>query len=63
LCSGFVQELQLKLLDSAGLRAALPSRLEWTCSSKEAATEQALRCLQQSKNDDWLLPPAASSAA
>jgi hypothetical protein len=37
--------------------------LEWICSSKEAATEQALRCLQQSKDDDWLVPPTASSAA
>jgi hypothetical protein len=42
---------------------AIPSRVEWICSSKEAATEQALRCLQQSKNENWLLPPTASSAA
>jgi hypothetical protein len=62
-----VQELQVNLIDNAGLlkavRPSLPSRLEWICSSKEAATEQALRCLQQSKDDDWLVPPTASSAA
>lgn len=62
-----VQELQVNLIDSAGMlkavRPAIPSRLEWICSSKEAATEQALRCLQQSKDDDWLVPPTASSAA
>ena len=62
-----VQELQVNLIDSAGtlkaVRPAIPSRLEWICSSKEAATEQALRCLQQSKDDDWLVRPTASSAA
>ena len=62
-----VQELQLNLIDNAGtskaVRPPIPSRLEWICSSKEAATEQALRCLQQSKDDHWLLPPTASSAA
>jgi hypothetical protein len=61
-----VQELQVNLIDSAGtlkaVRPAIPSRLEWICSSKEEATEQALRCLQQSKDDDWP-PPTASSAA
>jgi len=62
-----VQELRVKLIDSAGtlmaVRPAIASRLEWICSSKEEATAQALRCLQQSKDDDWLLPPTASSAA
>ena len=62
-----VQELQLGLIDSTGalkaMRPSVPSRFEWICSSKEAATEQALRCLQQSKNDNWLSPPSASSAA
>jgi hypothetical protein len=62
-----VQELQLNLIDSTGtlkaVRPPIPSRLEWICSSKEEATQQALRCLQQSKDDDWLLPPTASSAA
>jgi hypothetical protein len=59
-----VQELQVNLIESVStLKAVRPSRLEWICSSKEEATEQALRCLQQSKDDDWLLPPTASSAA
>jgi hypothetical protein len=62
-----VQELQSGLIDSAGvlkaMRPNLPSRLEWICCSKESATEQALRCLHQSKNDNWLLPASASSAA
>jgi hypothetical protein len=40
-----------------------PSRTEWVCLSREAATEQALRCLQQSRIDNWALAPAASSAA
>jgi hypothetical protein len=62
-----IQELHLGLIDTAGVlgkaRPSIPNRLEWICSSREAATEQALRCLQQSKNDDWLVPPAATSAA
>jgi hypothetical protein len=62
-----VQELQSALVDNAGARKAmrpnLPSRLEWICSSRESATEQALRCLQQSKNDNWIMPASASSAA
>jgi hypothetical protein len=62
-----VQELQVNLIDCAGtpkaVRPPIASRLEWICSSKEEATQQALRCLQQSKDDDWLLPPTASSAA
>jgi hypothetical protein len=61
------QELQVNLIDDAGtlraVRPIIPSRVEWLCSSKEAATEQALRCLQQSKDDDWLVSPTASSAA
>jgi hypothetical protein len=55
------------LEDSTGtlkaIRPGIPNRFEWICSSKEAATEQALKCLQQSKNDNWLLSPSASSAA
>ena len=39
------------------------SRSEWICPTKEAATEQALRCLYESKRDHWLLSPSASSAA
>lgn len=62
-----IQELQLGMTDGAGVpktvRPSVPNRIEWVCSSREAATEQALRCLQQSKNDNWLFPPAASSAA
>jgi hypothetical protein len=62
-----VQELQVNLIDSSDslkvMHPPIPSRLEWTCSSKEEATGQALRCLQQSKDDDWLLPPKTSSAA
>ncbi|HTZ57330.1 MAG TPA: hypothetical protein VMB49_04500 [Acidobacteriaceae bacterium] len=62
-----VQELFLGLIDSGGalkkVRPGTPSRLEWICSSREAATEQALRCLHQSKRENWLLPPAAGSAA
>jgi hypothetical protein len=62
-----VQELQLGLIDASGalkrVRPHTPSRLEWIYPSREAATEQALRCLHQSKNDNWLFPPSASSAA
>lgn len=62
-----VQQLQVNVIDNAGalkaVRPAIPSRLEWICSSKEAATEQALRCLKKSKDDDWLVSPAAPSAA
>jgi hypothetical protein len=62
-----IQELQLGQLDSTGtrqmVRPANPNRLEWICPSRQAATEQALRCLQQSKNDNWMFPAAASSAA
>jgi hypothetical protein len=62
-----VQQLQLGRIDSAGtlpaVRPSASNRFEWICPSKEAATEQALRCLQQSKNDNWLFPSSASSAA
>lgn len=40
-----------------------PSRCEWICPTKEAATEQALRCLHQSRCDNWSFLPSASSAA
>ena len=40
-----------------------PGRCEWICPSQEAATEQALRCLHQSKIDHWSFLPSASSAA
>jgi hypothetical protein len=62
-----VQELQLGMIDGSGtLKAKRPgaaSREEWICSSREAATEQALRCLHQSKKDNWMLPSSATSAA
>jgi hypothetical protein len=40
-----------------------PTRAEWICLSREAATEQALRCLHQSRVEDWSFTPSASSAA
>ena len=40
-----------------------PGRREWIYPSQEAATEQALRCLHQSKIDEWSFAPSASSAA
>ena len=62
-----IQELKQSLTDSEGVRKmvrpASPNRLEWICSSRQAATEQALRCLHQSKNDNWMAPPTATSAA
>ena len=62
-----IQELQQSLTDGDGVRKmvrpASPSRLEWICPSRQAATEQALRCLQQSRNDNWMVPPSATSAA
>ena len=48
------------------LQAVMPKgvrRSEWMCLSREAATEQALRCLYESRQDEWLFPyPAATSA-
>jgi hypothetical protein len=62
-----VQEVQQGVVDSEGALKALrpigPRRAEWICASREAATEQALRCLHQSQTDNWLFPPAATSAA
>jgi hypothetical protein len=37
------------------------TRSEWMCPSQGAATEQALRCLHQSKNDEWSFSTSASS--
>jgi hypothetical protein len=59
-----VQEHELGRMESGDLRAAqtaIGSRSEWMCPSKEAATEQALRCLHQSKKDEWIFSPSASS--
>ena|ERR1700761_1832563 len=62
-----IQELQVGQTDLAGerkrVRPATPNRMEWICSSRQAATEQALRCLQQCRNENWEFPSAASSAA
>ncbi len=46
-----------------GIYLGDPSRSEWICPTKEAATEQALRCLHQSRIDNWSFLPSASSAA
>jgi hypothetical protein len=62
-----VQEVQQGVVDSTGnlkaLRPIGPRRAEWVCASREAATEQALKCLHQSQTDNWLFPPSATSAA
>jgi hypothetical protein len=62
-----VQEVQAGVIDEAGTLKAIrpigPRRAEWICASREAATEQALRCLHQSQTDNWLFPPSATSAA
>jgi hypothetical protein len=62
-----VQEVQLGKMDDAGvLKAVRPigvRRVEWVCASREAATEQALKCLHQSQTDDWLFATSANSAA
>lgn len=61
-----VQEHQLSRTENAGKleagRPIIPSRSEWTCPSKEAATEQALRCLYESKVDNWSFLPSTSGA-
>jgi hypothetical protein len=59
-----VQEVQQGVVDSEkALRPIAPRRAEWICASREAATEQALRCLHQSQTDNWQFPPSATSAA
>ncbi len=62
-----IQEHQVSRTESPSklkpLELSVPGRSEWICPSKEAATEQALRCLLESKKDDWLFSPSASSAA
>jgi hypothetical protein len=61
-----VQEVQAGVIDDGTLKAVRPigpRRAEWICASREAATEQALRCLHQSQTDNWLFPPSATSAA
>src|ERR1700742_3339667 len=62
-----IQELRLGQTDSAGekkmVRPAHPNRMEWICPSLQSATEQALRCLQQSRNDNWMFPTTAEPSA
>jgi hypothetical protein len=62
-----VQEHQLSRMESDGKskagQPALPKQSEWMCPSKEAAIEQALRCLLESKKDEWVISSSASSAA
>jgi hypothetical protein len=62
-----VQDQHLSQNDIVEKRKAailgVPGRFEWICQSKEAAIEQALKCLHQSKIDQWLFLPSASSAA
>jgi hypothetical protein len=43
--------------------AGMLQRTVWTCPSREAATEQALRCLQESRKDAWSFPASESSVA
>ena len=45
-----------RVVQELHLGQTVPSRREWICPTKEAATEQALRCLHQSKSDNWLSP-------
>jgi hypothetical protein len=51
-----VQDHELSQLESDGKPEAVQpdARSEWMCPSQGAATEQALRCLHQSKNDEWV---------
>ena len=58
-----VQDHELSQLESDGKPETVQStgRSEWMCPSREAATMQALRCLHQSKNDEWVFPTSASS--
>jgi hypothetical protein len=62
-----VQEVQAGVMDDAGALKAMrpigPRRAEWICASREAATEQALRCLHQSQTDNWLFPPSSATSA
>jgi hypothetical protein len=56
-----VQDHELSQLESDGKleTAQHASRSEWMCPSQGAATEQALRCLHQSKNDEWVFSTSA----
>jgi hypothetical protein len=57
-----VQDHELSRMESEGKPKTVQAaaRSEWMCPSREAATEQALRCLHQSKNDEWVFPTTAA---
>ncbi len=57
-----VQDQELRPLESQGKPESIQrtGRSEWMCPSQGAATEQALRCLHQSKNDHWVFSTGAS---
>jgi hypothetical protein len=57
-----VQDHELNQLESDGKPEtfAPAARSEWMCPSQVAATEQALRCLHQSQNDEWVFSTPAS---
>jgi len=61
-----IQEHQLSRMENPGnlksLEHSVPGRSEWICPSRESATEQALRCLLESKKDDWMFSPSSSAA-
>ena len=59
-----VQDHELNQLESDGKSETIPpaGRSEWMCPSQGAATEQALRCLHQSKKDEWVFSTSASSS-
>jgi hypothetical protein len=59
-----VQDHELSQVESDGKpETGQPAgRSEWMCPSQGAATEQALRCLHQSKNDEWVFSTSASSS-
>jgi hypothetical protein len=56
-----VQDHELSRMEGEAKTAHPATRSEWMCPSREAATMQALRCLHQSKNDEWVFPTSASS--
>jgi hypothetical protein len=58
-----VQDHELSQRESNGKPETVQpaARSEWMCPSQGAATEQALRCLHQSKNDEWVFSTSASS--
>jgi hypothetical protein len=57
-----VQDHELNQLEGDGKPETVAGRSEWMCPTQGAATEQALRCLHQSKNDEWVFSTSASSS-